>query len=289
MSNKISILFHRLSVLILAFSMFSTFGCSDDDPVSTNGQHFDAAGVYITSSGVPVWDYFGPDYTAGDASAYKDTISIMVGDNGHWKVQFYDNQKHIINAPSDANKFLAFEFEDTTVAQAWWHPGEEGTFDFHMKGLKDGLTKVKIKVMHVDHPDFTTLWIPVVVKAQAHGEPIGIRLYDEESSTLLATAYLDGRPEPTTGQFSVTHSQSTNHIVAQFFDAGGIEFQPDSSRTLDISSSNTSIVTISGQDAAEPWAFKITGISAGAAELTFKLLHSGTVEKTFKPVSVTVN
>ena len=267
-------------------------GCSDDDdPVSSQSEHFDAVGYIIYASGVKVLDYFGPDYGAGDNVAYLDTLRASQGLNPRWDSKFYNEDTVEINPPSPSHQTLAAEFTDPGIAELWWHDGEDGYFeDFHLRGLAPGTTTVKFKVMHVGHADFTTLPIPVIIDTNVlHDTPVGIILEDEDSGTLLATAWTTDI-DSVSGSLSVPANDSTDHIEVIFFDQNATEFWPDDVvHSLVVESSDTTVVKISGQDPAEPWAFRLVGRAAGSATITVFLYHNAAIGKTFTAIPVNVN
>ncbi len=282
--------FSKLWIVALLFSTLSfAVGCDDDDPLSPPEDHFEAVGLQIVQSGNVIFSYYGPDYAPG-TTLTDDTIKISQGLSDHWDVKFYDEDSLVIDPPDDADKSFSAVFSDPTVAELWWHEGEEGEFEFHMKGLKEGFTTVEFKVLHNDHADFTTLPIPVMVDTNVnHGPPVEVKLNDEDSGDLLATSYeMTSSSEPT-DTISVTNGETTDHIVAYFFDANDIKFQPGvPPHSLEVTSSNTAIADITGQEPGEPWAFKIEGKSEGTTEITVKILHDGSLGKEFKPISVKV-
>ncbi|MBD3169769.1 MAG: hypothetical protein GF307_09830, partial [candidate division Zixibacteria bacterium] len=277
-------MFRRKIIYIIGLiSLLAYSGCTDSsDPVTPQEEHYEAVGLVIYSSGVPVLDYYGPDYNAGDDVAYLDTLEISQGLNPHWDLQFYAEDGSLQDPPDDADKSFGAEFADPSIAELWWHEGEEGEFAFHIRGLRAGQTTAEFKVYHNDHADFSTLPIPLVVDTTVlHDAPIGVNLYDEESDSLLATAYLEDS-NIVTGSLMVTANEETDHIVAQFFDQYGVEFWPGvPPHSLVVESSDTTIAAVTGQQPDEPWAFKLQGNSSGNCEITVYIYHDGSVGKTF--------
>ena len=281
---------YALIVLLAVVVSLGIVSCSDDDdPVSSQANHFDAVGFLIYASGVKLLDYFGPDYGPGDNVALLDTLRASQGLNPAWSARFYDEDTVEIDPPTDADKSLAAIFTDPTVAEIWFHPGEDGDFDdFHLRGLRPGSTTVKFQVMHADHADFTTLPIPIIVDTNVlHDEPIGVILEDEESGTELAKAWVVAT-DSVTGSLTVSANDSTDHMEAIFFDVHDTEFWPDETHhSLVVTSSDTTVVKISGQEAEEPWAFKLVGRNAGSATITVYLYHDAAIGKTFTSIPVT--
>jgi hypothetical protein len=277
---------------VFAFVLIAVFAIScDDDPIAPQSDHFEAVGMVIFQSGAMVLDYYGPEYDAGDQTAYLDTLYASQGLNPHWSVRFYNEDGDLVDPPEEDNQWFAADFANPDLAELWWHEGEDGEFDFHLKGNQAGQTTVEFKIMHIDHADFTTLPIPLVIdETVLHGAPVGVRLYDEESEDLLATAYIAGSGNDSEGLFTLTAGNTTDHIEAIFFDEEDIAFWPGvPPHSLVVESSNTSVVNITGQEPEEPWAFKLEAVSAGTANITVYIYHDGAVGKTFTPINVVVN
>ena len=266
-------------------------GCGDDD-ITGQEEHFDAVGIVISQSGVTVLDYYGPDYQAGDSLAYLDTLHLSLGLNPHWDAKFYDEDSQEVDPPITPNHggyhTLAATFIPG-IAELWWHEGEDGDFEFHVRGLESGNGKVVFNIMHLGHSDFTTLPIPVVIDTNVlHDVPVGVKLYDEETEQLLATSWLADSAY-TEGSLTVANGDSTDHIEVMFFDQNGTEFQPPvPPHSLVPVSADTLIVSIGGQMENEPWAFKLYGKSAGSTTVIVYLYHDDAIGKTFSPINVTI-
>ncbi len=282
--------FNKLWLVVFLFSTLTlAMGCDDDDPLSPPEDHFEAVGLQIVKSGVVIFSYYGPDFAPGTIET-DDTIKISQGLSDHWDVKFYDKDSTVIAPPDDADKSFSAVFSDPSVAELWWHEGEEGEFEFHMRGLKEGFTTVEFKVMHNDHADFTTLPIPVLVDSTVnHGPPVEVQLKDEDSGDLLATSYVVASSSEPNDTIKVAEGNTTDHIVAYFFDDNSIKFQPGvPPHSLVVESGNTAIADTTGLEPDEPWAFKITGKSADTTDITVKIMHGDNLGKPFKPITVVV-
>jgi hypothetical protein len=259
--------------------------CGDDDPLAPEIEHFEAIGLAVFSSGIQVASIL--------RGVTTDTLHAPEGGlSDHYEVQFYDEDENLIDPPDDPEWSFGWEIGDTLIAEVFQHAGEEGAFEFHLRGLEEGQTTIEFMVIHGDHADYRSGEFPLVVEHdhEAHGEPIGIIFEDEETGTELARAYVVGNANANTGTLTVANGAMTDHIEVVFFDENDVEFSPEvPEHSLGVSSANTGIVTITGQEAEEPWAFKLEGESVGSTTITVLLYHEGAVEATFKPVAVTVN
>lgn len=277
MKNKF-ILYVFLFVLMGLF----TTACDDDDPVSSEEDHYEAIGMVFYDSGIEV-----ARILRGETI---DTLTTTEGGmTSHIEIKFFNEDEEIVDAPDDEDQTLAWEFEDATIADIWQHEGEEGAFEFHLEGLEEGETSIEFFVMHEDHADYRSGEIPVKIEHESdddYGAPVGYYLIDEESGNTLLTFSESG----VTGALSVNANETSDHIEVDFFDANGIEFQPAvPPHTLLVESSNPNILQITGLEEDEPWAFKIQGVSAGTATLKITIMHDGSVGKEFDPINVTVN
>jgi hypothetical protein len=272
-----------LIALLFPFLIIITFhGCTKDDgPIAPPEEHFEAIGMYFTTSGIEVVSIL--------RGVTTDTLKAPLGGIGAGiDVQFYDKNENIIDPPTNPDLTLAWKIDDTTVVSVWQHPGEEGGYEFHLRGLKEGTTHIEFMILHDNHADYTSGKIPVIVEhdEHAHGEPVGLKLYDEDSGSLLATVNQDGT---VTGSIDVAVNDTTDHIELKFFDANGVEFQPSVlDHSLGYAIANLSIAGIIPPDASEPWAFKIYGIASGSTAITLELNHDGHVEDTFSPIPINV-
>ncbi len=148
---------HRNIVMALLLLMAALFiGSCSDDPLSPQTEHFEAIGMYISSSGIKVVSIL-----RGETS---DTFYVPIGlTEDHYEAQFYDEDENIIDPPVDEDSYLSWAIDDESVVEVWQHEGEEGEFEFHLRGLEEGQTMIEFFVMHVDHSDYRSGKIPVVV------------------------------------------------------------------------------------------------------------------------------
>ena len=244
--------------------------------------HFEAEGMVFYDSGIEI------------ARIHKgvttDTLEAPEGGmSGHIDVKFIDHDNNIIDPPTGDEQTLTWNIDNESIAGIWQHEGEEGGFEFHLQGLEEGETMIEFFVTHDGHNDFRSGKIPVKVEHDddhQHGPPAGYNLIDEESGDTLLTL----NDQTVTGSLSVAANETSDHIEVEFFDANGTAFQPGvPEHSLVVESGDTNILAITGQDPNEPWAFKIQGVAAGTTTLTLKIMHDGSVGKSFVPINVTVN
>lgn len=260
--------------------LFILVSCSDD-PVTPQEDHFEAEGIVFLQSGIKIAEIFR-GVTTDTLFAPEGALSAGID------VKFYNSNKEMIDAPDPAEQSFAWQIDNPALVEVWQHPGEEGGYEFHLRGLADGTTQIEFFIMHEGHADFRSGKMTVLVEhdTTAHGEPVGLKLYDEDTRTLLVTVKEDGS---VVGTLIVAAGQTTDHIEVKFFDANNREFQPDAAdHSINVISANTGIALITGIDPAEPYAFKVQGVTAGSATLSIELLHNSMVEETFSNIPVIV-
>jgi hypothetical protein len=140
-----------LLIIIIFFS-----GCSEDDPITPQEEHFEAIGVYLHDSGIKIASIL--------RGVTTDTLIAPVGGlGGALNVQFYDEDENIIDPPT-SGQTLRIEVGDNSMVSIFQHEGEEGGFEFHLRGLKAGVTYIELFIVHGDHDDFRSGHIPVRVE-----------------------------------------------------------------------------------------------------------------------------
>ncbi len=144
-----------LFILLIAISIFTT-SC-EDDPVIPQEEHLKAIGMVFYTSGIEVARVL--------RGVTTDTLTAPVnGLSDHLNIKFINEEEKEINPPSTETQTLAWEIGDNLIAGIKQHDGEEGSFEFHVKGLKVGETSIEFFVMHNDHHDFRSGKIPVRIE-----------------------------------------------------------------------------------------------------------------------------
>jgi hypothetical protein len=148
-----SIHFRYLLILLIVI-----ISACEDDPVSNQADHFKAIGTVI-------YDATGALSVSILRGVTTDTLYINEGVlSDHFEVKFYDDEENIIEAPTNGSAILDHSIQDTSLISWWQHPGEEGGFEFHLRGLKKGITVLELFIKHEDHNDYRSGGIPVRVK-----------------------------------------------------------------------------------------------------------------------------
>ncbi len=139
---------------ILTFSV-TLFSCKDD-PLEPDMDHFEAEGVVFYQSGIKVAEIF--------RGITQDTLFAVVGQiTSHFEVKFYNANKQEMDPPDHIVQPFAWELQDTSIVGVWQHPGEEGSYEFHLEGKQLGLTQIEFFIMHEGHADFRSGKLPIKV------------------------------------------------------------------------------------------------------------------------------
>jgi hypothetical protein len=145
--------------LIALFSILPLLlitACSEDDPVTPQVDHFEAIGVVL---------YQGGDVVAailrGETS---DTLDAAENETGEITVvRFYDEDENIVEAHADEVTF-SWEIADTSIAEVLQDSGEEGAFEFRLRGKQAGTTTIEFFILHEGHADFRSGKLTLVVR-----------------------------------------------------------------------------------------------------------------------------
>ena len=251
-------------------------------------EEFAAEGLVLIESGVRFFRYFQGEIDSGDGRVSE--LDVPIGLTPHWRIKFLDENGDEIDPPEDPEFTFGWTIADPNVVEVVQDEGDEGSFEFHLRGLQEGETTIVFEVRHDGHVDYMTQPIHVHVEAQEgqHEDPVGVRLKDEDSGDVLTQAPLKGEGNATE-DLTVAAGDSTDHIVAFFYDEHDVEFQPEApDHTLGIAVADTSLLAIDPPVAPEYWAFRLIGKKAGTTSITLSILHDGEKEEEFEPISVEI-
>ena len=273
-----------LKRIVRLFSLLTIFifaTACEDDPVAPQEEHLKAIGMVFYDSGIEVARIL--------RGVTSDTLKAPLGGlSEHYDIKFIDENENEFDPPSTETQTLAWEFDDSAIADIWQHEGEEGSFAFHLQGLLVGETNIEFFVMHNDHNDYRSgkITVKVINEEGVYGIPIGLELSNEITGDILVAI----NNSQVIGQLSVKTNETTDHFEVDFFDEFNNYFKPASPpHTLLVEVGDASVIKIVGQDADEPWAFKVAGLKSGSTTISIKILHDGNIGVTFAPITVNVN
>ena len=148
--------FRILSIFLISFAML-VFSSGCDNSVSDEGGHARANGIRISSGGITLVSYFQEE-------AVTDTLFTEVNDTtAHREIEFFDEDGDLFTPEEDEHE-LRWEIDNPNLVAIWQHPGEEGGFEFHLRGLAEGVTTLELFVQHLEHNDYRSGLIPVKVR-----------------------------------------------------------------------------------------------------------------------------
>ena len=251
-------------------------------------EEFEAEGLVIIESGYRFFRYFMGEIDSGEGRA--EVLEAPIGLTPHWRIMFLDENGDEIDPPEDPEFTFGWTIADPGILEVHQDEGDEGSFDFHLRGLQEGETTIVLKVDHDGHTDFSTQPIPVHMESKEgqHGEPVGVRLKEEDSGEVLVEAPVAGEGTAS-ATLSVAIGDTTDHVATFFFDEHDMEFQPEAQdETLGIAVADTSLLGLDPPVAPEYWAFRLIGKKAGTTTITLTILHDGEAEDTFAPISVAI-
>jgi hypothetical protein len=258
-----------VKTLMLLFISLLFFTYCSDNSTGPDDEHADAVGMRIVSSGVTIVSYIRDGALTGHIEAEAGEMT------GHMDIEFYDDEDDEWFTPEEDHYELSIEIEDTTIAQYWQHEGDEGGFEFHIRGINEGHTHAVFSIIHDDHPDFVSREIEIHVEhghGNGHDEPEGIHLVKESSGDTLASWDMHDGVEG--DDIVLANGTESGHIEVVFFTHEGHQVNPGSEYFLEFSVDNTDIAEIEQHDTTnEPWAFEISAKSTGSTTFTIKLIE----------------
>jgi len=141
---------NKTILYITAFLMtILFFACKKDSTGHDHDHHFDAVGMRIVSSGQTLTSYIRDDISAFNA------LALTAGqETAHMDVEFFNDEDDEWETPDEDDYSLEISIADTNTAQYGQHEGEEGGFEFHLRGKQAGQTSAAFRIMHDGHADF---------------------------------------------------------------------------------------------------------------------------------------
>lgn len=149
----------RKAVLYSLFVLLMAVGLTacDDNPVDDDhddDEHASVEGLSVEINGVEVYRVL-----EGEVSCAQIPCGITVAAGEETPlitVEFLAEDGDEIHAEDFDDDFtLGHEIDDTSVAEFEQH-AEDGTWNFHIRGLQAGVTEMQLQLLHVGHADFTT-------------------------------------------------------------------------------------------------------------------------------------
>lgn len=139
---------------LLLLTLFGTllFTACDDNPASGGKEeHADPKGLELVHDGDVIYKYFDRDLTEPTHKHF------LVGKEYLFEVHFLDEEgDHIHDEDLGEEYSLNWNIENENILEIHQYE-EDGRWNFHLKGLAEGGSKVQFHLMHGgNHADFQT-------------------------------------------------------------------------------------------------------------------------------------
>ena len=164
-----------LSIFALAVFVAS---CGDDDnPVDPddhddhadagglNDDHAEAIGLIIRDSGVEIVRVESGEVTGEIEVGHGKETALL-------SVRFIAEDGDLFTPDEDDDFSLGWEIADESIAEVEHH-AEDGAWAFHIVGLEEGETTIRITINHGGHADFASPEIDIHVTEDGPGEEHG--------------------------------------------------------------------------------------------------------------------
>ena len=151
-----------LSIFALALFMAS---CGDDDnPVDPDhhDEHAEAIGLIVRDSGTEIVRVESGDVTGEIEVGHGKETALL-------SVRFIAEDGDLFTPDEDEDYALGWEIADESIAEVDQH-AEDGAWNFHILGLEEGETTIRIKINHEGHVDFVSPEIEIHVSEGGPGE-----------------------------------------------------------------------------------------------------------------------
>ncbi len=152
-----------LSIFALALFIAS---CGDDDnPVQSDPhdeEHSDAVGLIVRDSGAEIVRVEKGEVTGEIEVGHGKETALLT-------VRFIAEDGDLFTPDEDEGYALDWEVADENIAEVEHH-AEDGAWAFHIIGLAEGHTTIRIKINHENHADFVSPEIEIHVSEDGPGE-----------------------------------------------------------------------------------------------------------------------
>ena len=139
---------------VLGTFVFSA--CSNSTSSNDEEEHADAEGFVLTMNGADLVTQLPGGTISGEIELEPGEETDLIS------IYFFDDDGDRFQ-PDEPEFSLGFEFEDEGIAEFEQHE-EDGKWSFHIHAEAEGITDLKLKLMHGGHSDFTTQDIHVHVE-----------------------------------------------------------------------------------------------------------------------------
>jgi hypothetical protein len=264
----------------------------DDNPVDDKGHiecdHFEAEGFDLEMAGMALHSQYRGN-THG-------TVSINAGATlASVEVLWLDVDSMHVAPASDCDQSLAFDVANSAILGIT--PSASNPWAVDIEAKQAGNTTFRVKIFHVDHADFTSLPIPVVVTASPADTIAPPAMAIMDGADAVATHNFDetNGPGVVTGPIVVSLGATRAGLEAWFVDGPAHPVDgarervpiPDGLHSLSWTVADPAIVDAVPNPASE-WHFDLVPNAVGRTTIRFRLLFDGSPRYTSGDIPVTV-
>lgn len=152
--NLLSVIKYVFSLILL---VSVTAACSNSTSGDDHDEHSEPEGFVLVMNGTEI-------VKQDPGSSVSGEFELGLGDETDLiTVHFLDADGDRFQ-PEEDEYSLGYEFEDQGIAEFEQH-AEDGKWSFHLHAEAEGITDLRLMLMHSGHSDFTTQDIHVHVEA----------------------------------------------------------------------------------------------------------------------------
>jgi len=130
-------------------------GCSENNPVESEEEHFEAIGLFILSGSDTIAKYQDLNVSGKIEVTENDQTDLL-------QLQFIEEDGHV-GLPPNEEWSLVWDTADTSVAEVVSTKSQINLYQIQISGKKVGQTTIKIIINHHDHKDYESAGIPIDV------------------------------------------------------------------------------------------------------------------------------
>ncbi|MEX2477824.1 MAG: hypothetical protein WD357_05275 [Gracilimonas sp.] len=145
------------SVFTLLLLVSVTAACSNSTSNDDHDEHSEPEGFVLKMNGQNI-------VTQTPGGTISGEFELAPGQETDLITLFFLDADGDEFQPTEDEYSLGYEFEETGIAEFEQH-AEDGKWSFHLHAEAEGITDLRLMLMHNDHSDFTTQDIHVHVEA----------------------------------------------------------------------------------------------------------------------------
>jgi hypothetical protein len=147
----------KFNVSIVTIFLFLVFvmGCSNNNPVESEEDHFEAIGLFIISGMDTIAKYEDLVVSGNINVTEKDSTDLLA-------IKFIEENGHVGVPPTD-DWSLDWIITDVSVADVVSTDSQIQSYLLRISGKNIGQTNIRIIINHLEHKDYESADLPIVV------------------------------------------------------------------------------------------------------------------------------